>query len=214
MRIPITFRPLSWDRPITPSDARRSHASFRASWSNTQALLDDELDHLDGQRVVLQADFREQDLRVDGMPRANARQPEFPGIKISFDSQHGPLVYATDTYAFWQHNVRAIALALEALRAVNRYGVTKRAEQYQGWKAIGAGPTAHPDGPVFTRGAAAGWLAARGGAGISAAEILAHPDIARRAYKRAALRLHPDTGGDAAEFRLLGQVMAVLDGVS
>jgi hypothetical protein len=39
----------------------------------------------------------------------------------------------------WQHNVRAIALGLEALRKVDRYGITRRGEQYAGWKALPAG---------------------------------------------------------------------------
>jgi len=32
----------------------------------------------------------------------------------------------TDSCEFWQHNVRPIALRLVALRAVDRYDVTKR----------------------------------------------------------------------------------------
>ncbi len=88
---------------------------------------------------MLQIDIREQALRLDGGLRANARPVDFPGVRISFESKHGPLTYATDTHEFWQHNVRGIALGLQALRAVDRYGVTKRGEQYTGWKALPAG---------------------------------------------------------------------------
>ncbi len=45
------------------------------------------------------------------------------------------LVYATDACEFWQHNVRSIALGLEALRAVDRYGISRRGEQYAGFRA-------------------------------------------------------------------------------
>lgn len=45
------------------------------------------------------------------------------------------LVYATDTCGFWQHNVRSIGLGLEALRAVDRYGISKRGQQYAGFRA-------------------------------------------------------------------------------
>jgi hypothetical protein len=44
-------------------------------------------------------------------------------------------------------NVRAIALALEALRKVDRYGVTKRGEQYAGWKALPS-----PNDAILERG--------------------------------------------------------------
>ena len=44
--------------------------------------------------------------------------------------------YPCDKYSNWQANLRAIALSLEALRAEDRYGVTRRAEQYKGWAKL------------------------------------------------------------------------------
>lgn len=38
----------------------------------------------------------------------------------------------------WQHNVRAIALTLRALRDVDRYGATSSGEQYVGYRQIEA----------------------------------------------------------------------------
>jgi hypothetical protein len=34
----------------------------------------------------------------------------------------------------WQDNLRAVALGLEALRRVERYGIAQRGEQYAGWR--------------------------------------------------------------------------------
>ncbi len=70
-------------------------------------------------------------------------------VVISFVvfSLHGPLRYATDAHERqyaglgmegWQADVGAIALALTALRAVDRYGVSRRGEQYTGWRALPA----------------------------------------------------------------------------
>lgn len=134
-----TFRPLVWTGPTTPAEQRRSRRAFKASWPSTLDLLDRELYYLDARTLVIEADFADGDIRLDGMPRANARQPVHPGVRIAFESMHGPLIYATDSCEFWQHNVRSIALGLEALRAVDRYGVTKRGEQYTGWKALPSG---------------------------------------------------------------------------
>lgn len=145
--VTYTFRPLG---PWVEGDTspRRGAHLFRATWDDTLKLLERELGYLDGRNIVIQADFREGDLRLDGMPRADARQPNHPGVRLAFDSVHGPLTYATDAYEKlysgpslkgWQANVRAIALALEALRAVDRYGVTRRGEQYTGWKQLEAG---------------------------------------------------------------------------
>lgn len=143
------FRPLgAWLEGDTYP--RRSRYAFKAKWSSTLILLDRELGHLNAERVVVQADFREQDLRLDGMPRSSARTPQHPGVRLSFASKHGSLTYATDAYEVWEHNVRAIALGLEALRAVDRYGVTRRGEQYTGWKALSAGASDMSESEALT----------------------------------------------------------------
>src|SRR5206468_4280936 len=136
----MTFRPLTWLGPTTPAYRRRSRYAFKASWKGTLDLLERELTYLKAGEIAIEADFAESDIRLDGMPRGNARQPQFPGIRLAFNSKAGPLVYQTDTCEFWQHNVRSIALGLEALRAVDRYGITTRHEQYQGYRQIETGP--------------------------------------------------------------------------
>lgn len=169
----VTFRPLpTWPHPAT--HPRRSRWTFKAGWSSTLSLLQREIRRLDGRNVVIGAAFREEDLRLDGMLRAAVGEPAHPGIEISFDSRHGRLVYATDTCERWEHNVRSIALGLEALRAVDRYGITRQGEQYAGWKQLSAG------GPSSARG---------------------HDLIREHGSVRDALMAtHPDHGGDPADF--------------
>jgi hypothetical protein len=91
--------------------------------------------------IAVRIDVQRGDIRQDGMLRARA-SVGFPGVVVSFESRYGPLSYATDEYDSWQANVRAIALSLQALRAVDRYGVSKWGEQYAGWRAIESGRTA------------------------------------------------------------------------
>jgi len=119
--------------PVTATKSRRT-SQFKSSWSKTVDLLERELD-LNAKHIVIQADVSREDVRLDGMLRANAR-PKSPRVIISFGSKYGNLSYPCDTFTFWQDNVRAIALALESLRKVDRYGVTRRAEQYKGWAKI------------------------------------------------------------------------------
>lgn len=174
--IAVTFRPMAlWPHPETPASRRRSRWTFKAPWSSTLDLLDRELRYLRASNAVIGAGFREVDIRLDGWPRSSAREPSFPGIELSFDSPHGRLVYATDACERWEHNVRSIALGLEALRAVDRFGITRRGEQYAGWKALPAG------GPSPDRGAAI---------------IREHGGDVRRAL----FATHPDHGGDAEDF--------------
>lgn len=165
-----------------------------------------ETDLLGPYLVVLQVDVRAGDIRRDGMLRANARV-DFPGVRVSFDSNHGPLTYATDRYDDWQDNIRGIALSLEALRAVNRYGVSRRGEQYQGWAALPAGS---PAGQMSADDAAR--LLAGYAEDVTADQVLSDPDARARAYKQAARRFHPDAAnGDAEVFGRLAGARDLLD---
>lgn len=137
----VTFRPLSESLPGPTYGGYRAWP-FSRSGSDTVMLLVRELEHLKAESVILEVDLREQDLRLDGMPRANARASS-PGVILTLINVPvaGGLTlrYPCSTFRTWEANVRAIALALEALRKVDRYGVTKRGEQYAGWKALPVG---------------------------------------------------------------------------
>ncbi len=67
-------------------------------------------------------------------PDIGGKHEDFVAIQAALDPAKR-LVYATDCCDFWQHNVRSIALGLEALRAVDRYGISRRGEQYAGFRA-------------------------------------------------------------------------------
>jgi hypothetical protein len=133
----VQFRPL--ERPIK---CDYLPAPFSAGWTSTVRLLAKELRAHGARRAVLQVDMHESDFRLDGLPRAD-RRASTPGIVLNFEATAVPgrpaLRYEIGTYVLWTDNVRAVALGLEALRAVDRYGVTKRGEQYAGWKALPSG---------------------------------------------------------------------------
>lgn len=201
-----TFRPLrmeTWDGEHTPAEQRRSRWTFKAGWDDTVNLLDREVGNLGADHFVIEADFSESDIRLDGMPRANARQPSFPGVRIAFESRHGPLIYQSDVCAYWQHNVRSIALGLEALRAVDRYGISSRAQQYTGWKAIEAPRAASTFNTVE---AALAWLQSEECAGFAGAAAL----NIRSLIKHAMSTHHPDRGGDPAKWTKVEQARQML----
>lgn len=171
-----TFRPLPvWPYPATPPSDRRSIYTFKASYQDTLELLEHEISALSGHDPVIGMGYRERDIRQDGQLRANAPvRPSHPGVELTFDTRQGRLTYSTDICEWWEHNVRSIALGLEALRAVDRYGITHRGEQYAGFLALASG------GPDATRGQR---LVERAG-GI----------------RQALMEHHPDHGGDPAAF--------------
>lgn len=193
------FRPLpAWTDPVTTE--RRSSGTFRASWPQTLQMLGYETERLGAQLVVVQIAIADAEIRRDGMPRATARASH-PGVVISFESDHGPLRYATDVYANrwagdmpgWQANVRAVALSLEALRAVDRHGVTRRSEQYVGFRALPA-----PAGRFATADEALRWMQTKAGTPAETSPAVL--------YRRLARLLHPDTNqGARGDWDLLEQ---------
>lgn len=174
----------------------RSRSLFKAGLADTLDLLDREIWHLCDNRsqresAELLIAIRAGALwRQDGRPRAHAAA-EHPGVIFSLDSKHGPLSYPCDTFTTWQDNLRAVALALEALRKVDRYGVTKRGEQYRGFLAIEA--TAMPAGFTSADDAWA-FILDRGGYDRDETRVAGRIRDAKRAT-------HPDLGGNAADFQ-------------
>lgn len=191
----LTIRPLTdWRGERTPAYERKAHNFSRPTnsyrrqdipWSETLVLLDRELGFLNAEAIVLQVQVTERDIRLDGQLRADAR-PSDPAVRLLFDSKHGPLTYQCDRFASWQDNARAIALGLEALRKVERYGITEHGEQYKGWLAIEGPPEVSPR-EVF---------AAVIGQGVDAADRgISDRDLWRRARAEA----HPDRNGGRRE---------------
>lgn len=201
----IAFRPLiAW--PGQPSKQRRA-SPFSSTYPATLSLLERELDFLGAREAILQIDVTEAEIRTDGYPRANAR-PAFPGVVLSFGSIHGPLQYTTDVFDHWQDNLRAIALGLESLRRVDRYGITKRGEQYTGWRALPVGTNGR--GP-FTLESAAAFISHHAGGPPAASTLITDRETLAIAYRKAARVLHPDAGGDTALFARLQEAKRLLE---
>jgi hypothetical protein len=179
----------SW--PGEPTVNRRA-ARFDTPIGKTFALLKRECELLRAKHVVLQGYFRESDLRIDGMLRSNARTPEKPGIILSFDSPNGPMMFPCDTFLGWEDNIRAIALSLEALRSVDRYGVTRRAEQYRGWLSLPPVVLEPPENVMARH------------SGLTPTEVLR--DV-QAAYWAAAMKTHPDRGGSSDAFSEVQQAL-------
>lgn len=196
-------------RPLTPEAINRmkSHrptgSPFRAPWAQTMDLLDRELHALGAREFVMLIDCTEVDLKLNGDLRASAR-PSTPRVAVSFTSTKGPLMFACGRFNDWRDNVRAVALGLEALRKVDRYGITQAAEQYRGFQPLPPGsPMPPPSGRMSVEEAARLMLDLADEHVAAVADVLRDPSIASVVYRAAAKRHHPDAGGDAVTFRRL-----------
>ncbi len=198
----LTVAPIrEWPGALT---SMRRLSGFSAALNDTLAVLDREIRQLcDTAAQRLSAELLvaidPSQFRQDGRPYANAKA-QHPGVIFSIDSKFGHLSYPCDTFTRWEDNLRGIALALEALRKVDRYGVTKRGEQYRGFLAIEAPVAA---ATFITATGAAVWLNDTFG---EPGTVTTHRELIRRAQRAT----HPDLGGDPALFQRVAAAEAKL----
>lgn len=186
-RIQYSYEPLAVP---PPANRYRKASPFKATMGDTMDRLDREISHLGAKTAVLQLDVDRSDLYLDGTGVRSGTKRKSPAVALSFQSKFGPLTYPCDTYTSWEANLRAIALALEALRAVDRYGVTRKGEQYTGWAKL----PAPPDAGFASRYDAKNFLRKIIGGRV---DVLP----ADAALREAEMLTHPDRGGKAEDFK-------------
>lgn len=215
MALRYTFKPLDggFPRELTP-ESRRKPSPFGKTWTEIITILEREMKHL-GYRpgsCVIQTAHTAYDVRNDGMLRSGSRKPEHPGVVVRFDvydaknRRYVPMRFECDRFTSYEANVRAIADALEALRKVDRYGVSSGGNSgahYEGYKALpaGSGGMTEEEAVMFIH---------RHAPAYGVLDIKNFPEIRERAYRAAAFKLHPDQGGSHDEFVKLQQAKEIL----
>jgi hypothetical protein len=200
-----TFRPLDkWPGKHTEPSNRLS-SPFKANYNNTLDLLEFELEKLHAKNVIIECQVAREQIRNDGWLKSNSAVAG-PAVILTFTRGKDSYRYPCDTFATMQANVRAIALALEALRKIDRYGVTSSGEQYMGFKQLP--PGASPPSEKMTPRQAAEFIG-------KLVPITADVILTSRTWSDAALReaqklLHPDAGGSHDEFVRLQEAGDVL----
>ena len=180
----MIFRPIDrWPKPFTKT---RKASRFKANFDTVLASLQYEIYKAGGNHrvAVIQLALRDADIRQsDGMPKAYSK-PDHPGVIVSFkNGKNQELSFPCDRFTHWNANLYAIAKSLDALRMVDRYGVTTQGEQYRGWQALPPAPVAGSlDAEIVALRAACGF-----------------GDVTREnwreAYRAAVKLLHPDANG-------------------
>lgn len=216
MSLDIEVRPI---KLIPESWAKRDEylrSPFESSYTSTMRLLNRELTMLRASNVVLQLDVKERSITRDGRLRSDARV-DGPGVILSFDTpEHGTLTYDTDRFVHWHDNLRAIALGLESLRRVERYGIADRGQQYAGYRELGSGIAL---GPTKLTADVAARLLADAYAQLDVSpidwmDLLSFWSDAKTrdpVWRRLAQVHHPDHGGDGELFAQLVEARDVLD---
>ena len=126
------YWPDGWKR--TSYYGRKSNKQFIKSFAVSRDQLLHEVSMLGGRNVILSTNIP---LRNDGLPYANFKEPQDPGVAIYFHHKDRPTCFACDKYQYVRENIRAISLTIGALRGIERWGASDMMERaFRGFTAI------------------------------------------------------------------------------
>src|SRR5690349_20455576 len=118
--------PLQWpqgyQRKKYPESSRFGNRSFAAVRDELFHELDLLLDWQERKTVVLSTNIP---LRLDGIPYAGYRQPEDKGVAVYFQYKKESVVLCCDEWNKIEHNILAIAKTVNAMRGIERWGVSE-----------------------------------------------------------------------------------------
>jgi len=125
--------PLQWPEG-KPRVTRRQEAGFRVTFTGARDGLYNEIRLLGGRQPVLSSNLT---LRLDGIPYANQREPEDPGVAVYFEYKGQQMCFACDKWRKVKDNIQAVKKTIEALRGVARWGTGDMMEQaFHGFKTL------------------------------------------------------------------------------
>lgn len=183
--------PAGWKRTEV-SDRKYLPGKGRVSFHDSRSRLLSELRLLgveDGSIVI----STNMPLRVDGIPMSGRSEliPD-PGVAVYFRREDRPMSFACDSYVYVRDNIRAIALTIEALRGIQRWGASDMMDRaFRGFLAL-------------PQTASSPWREVLGfdkGGTITVADV-------DRKFRDLSLKHHPDRGGDPETFRQLTEARA------
>lgn len=128
---------IRWEQADDLPPTKGSSSAFSAKIEATIDLVDREVFQLGGESCQIYTSHLTSERLRDGQPGRRGAT-SLGAVRLATDCRRGRLAWTCSTYGAWEDNLRGIALTLEKLRAIDRYGAT-HGEQYAGFAALPAG---------------------------------------------------------------------------
>lgn len=185
-RVPARFGTTGergWKRPVTVSEALKRLFDEIGKYTRVGQEY-----RINAKEVIVSTNIR---TRLDGLPYSNASEPDDPGVCVYFTLDGLSIALPCDTFNRVADNIAAIAGHISADRMQERYGVGRASDRYAGYMAL----------PAAGQGTGTPWW--------SVLEVApdAPPESIRSAYKRMALKTHPDKGGSDEAFHAVQEAL-------
>lgn len=181
--------PLRWPAGWPRAKSRNHNVPFSVTPDRAAQSLYAELRKINATHLVVSTNAP---LRNDGTPYRDALAERLtdPGVAVYFQRNARPMVMAQDAYSMPYANIRSLALAVEAMRAIERHGGGHMMERsFDGFAQL-------PPPAGSQVAAKRPWRAVLdldGMAGPAFAQLAG----AEAAYRTLARKHHPDAGGSA-----------------
>lgn len=176
--------PLYWPAGYKRTTVRIG-SRFKVTMDSAQRFLHLEINRLGGRELIVSTNIP---VRKDGMLYADwmSKKIDDPGVAIYFKYKGKDISMCCDQYERIWENVYALGKGIEALRGMDRWGVSDFLERaFTGFTAI---PETIETFNCFD---------------ILEITSKADRNEIKQAYHKKAMILHPDKGGDPAEFNKL-----------
>jgi hypothetical protein len=126
--------PLSWPEGW-PRTELPGFSKFKTATDKARKKLLAEVSLMGGSSTIISSNVP---LRTDGQMRAD-REPVDAGVAVYFQRNEKGMVFACDRYDFVRDNLHALALTIEALRGIERWGASEMMERaFSGFKQLNA----------------------------------------------------------------------------
>lgn len=177
--------PVDYKRTLYPASSKFKQYAL----GKCQQFLYDELNRLGARNIVISSNIP---LRQDGLPYANfeRRHISDKGVAVYFTWNQEQMVLCCDQWNRFEDNFHAIAKTIEALRGIERWGVSEMLKRtFSGFKELPKPAPAKRD--IWT----VLGLVGRPG----------NRQVVVEAYRKLAHERHPDKGGTVQAFQELNE---------
>lgn len=170
--------PLEWPEGY-PRTRNPERSRFNTTFTVARDGLVEELQRMRASHVVISTNVP---IKGNGLPYANRKQPDDPGVAVYFYWRKAQHVLACDRWRTVAENLQALRKSVEAMRGLERWGASGILERaFSGFQRLNA-PQQEPWWEILGVSQNADW-----------STVLS-------AYKHRRSEAHPDRGGTTEEY--------------